>query len=117
MENQTDELTIETRRTIAAERLEMVERFRRSGQTRRAFCESEGVARSTLDWWLRKRKRRTRSGKKKGVAFREVSVVSASMEAAATWSMEIVSPTGWTLRSRQAMNVEDMARLLGGRRC
>jgi len=69
MENQTHNLNRD-RQTTAAERLEMVERFRGSGKTRRAFCESEGVAKSTLDWWLRKSPERPRSRKKR-VAFRE----------------------------------------------
>jgi transposase-like protein len=112
MENQTDNLTTETRRTSAADRLEMVGRFHRSGKTRRAFCESEGIAKSTLDWWLRKSKGHSRSRKKR-VAFREVALVSTGNEAISNWAMEVVSPQGWTIRSRQALRVEDMARLLG----
>jgi len=92
----------------------MVERFRRSGQTRRAFCQSEGVAKSTLDWWLRKSKGRSR---KKRVTFREVPLVSTGIAADSNWAMEVVSPQGWTIRSRQALSVEDMARLLGEPRC
>jgi hypothetical protein len=106
MENQTHNSTTETRRTSAAERLDMVDRFRRSGKTRRAFCESEGIAKSTLDWWLRNGKRASR---KKRVAFRELAVVAT--RAGADWCMEIVSPQGWTIRSRQALSVEEMARL------
>jgi hypothetical protein len=114
MENQTHNSTTETRRTTAAERLEMVERFGRSGETRRAFCESEGIAKSTLDWWLRKSKRR--SGRKR-VAFREVAVVSTGGEAAGNWAMEVVSPQGWTIRSRQTLSIEDMGRLFREPRC
>lgn len=87
----------------------MVERYLRSGQTRRAFCESEGVALSTLDWWLRKGKARSGTS---GIAFREVKGVSSPMESSAAWLMEIVSPQGWTIRTRQALSVREMGRLL-----
>jgi len=109
MENQTHNLNRD-RQTAAAERLEMVERFRGSGKTRRAFCESEGVAKSTLDWWLRKSPERPRSRKKR-VAFRELALVSTG-GAGGNWAMEVVSPQGWTIRSRQTLSVEEVARLV-----
>ena len=93
----------------------MVERFRRSGITRRAFCQSEGIAKSTLDWWVHKSKGRSR--RKKRVAFRELALVATGNGAGSEWAMEMVSPQGWTIRSRQMLNVEDMARLLGEPRC
>ena len=116
MENHTDNRTTETRQTIAAARLEMVERFHRSGKTRRAFCESEGIAKSTLDWWLRKSEGRSESRKKR-VAFREVALVSTDAGAAENWAMEVISPQGWTIRSRQTLSVEEMARLFRESRC
>jgi hypothetical protein len=119
MKNHTHNLTTEGRPTGAA-RLAMVERFRRSGQTRRAFCESEGVAKSTLDWWLRKSATgpRKRVGRKTtAVGFREVALVSAGMEVSSNWAIEIHSPQGWTIRSRQTLSVEEMARLLREPRC
>ena len=36
----------------AEERSKLVNRYRRSGLTRREFCEREGVSRSTLSNWL-----------------------------------------------------------------
>jgi hypothetical protein len=102
------------RKPTAAERLEMVERFRRAGQTRRAFCQSEGVAKSTLDWWLRKSKG---SRRRRRVAFQEVAVVSAGMGITSNWAMEMLSPQGWTIRSRQMLSVEEMTRLLREPRC
>lgn len=119
MKNDTHNLTAEGRPTDAA-RLAMVERFRQSGQTRRAFCESEGVAKSTLDWWLRKSAvvPRKRAGRKAGgVAFREVALVAAGTEVSSNWAVEIHSPQGWTIRSRQTLSVDEMARLLREPRC
>ena len=114
MENQTHNFNT-GRQATSAQRLDMVERFRRSGQTRRAFCESERVAKSTLDWWLRKSK--GAGSRKKRVAFREVALVSTEVGAAGNWAMEVVSPQGWTIRSRQTLRVEEMARLLREPRC
>ncbi len=114
MENQTHKLTTE-RRTRSAERLEMVERFRRSGKTRRAFCQSEGIAKSTLDWWLRKS--RVREPRRKRVGFREVALVAAGAGSAGNWALEVVSPQGWTIRSRQMLSMEEVTRLIREPRC
>jgi len=119
MKNHTDNLRTERNPSIA-DRLDMVKRFHRSGQTRRAFCDSEGVAKSTLDWWLRKAKTEPRSkrrSRRPRVAFREVALVPRSMEPAATWPLEIVSPQGLTIRSRQTLSVEEMARLVREAQC
>lgn len=35
-------------------RRETVQRYRESGMTRKAFCEANGVALSTLDLWIRR---------------------------------------------------------------
>lgn len=114
MKNHTDTFTTENRQTVMAARLEMVKRFRRSGQTRRAFCESEGVPKSTLDWWLRKSKGWSR---KRRMAFEEVAVVSNSVGNAAAWAQEVVSPQGWTIRSQETLSVDDIVRLLQVTRC
>jgi hypothetical protein len=119
MKNHIDNLTTEGRPRDAA-RLAMVERFRRSGQTRRAFCESEGVAKSTLDWWLRRSAAvpsKLAGRNASAVGFREVALVSAGMEGSSNWAIEIHSPQGWTIRSRQVLSVEEMARLLREPRC
>jgi hypothetical protein len=118
MKNPTDNSN--QNKPSVADRLEMVKRFRRSGRTRRAFCDSEGVAKSTLDWWLRKAKAVSRTKKrsrKMRVAFREVALVSSRTETAAGWSMEIVSARGLTIRSRQMLSLEEMMRLLREPRC
>ena len=88
----------------------MVERFRRSGKTRGGFRESEGIAKSTLDWWLRRK--RKKGPRKKRLGFRELAVVATGIGVARDWSMEIVSPRGWTIRSRQPLSMDDIARLL-----
>jgi transposase-like protein len=114
MENQTNNFS-QNRRASAAARMEMAERYRSSGMTRRAFCESEGISTSTLDWWLRKRKEGL--GRRKRVAFREVPLIAAGVTGAANWAMEIVSPQGWTVRSRDTLSGDDIARLLRESQC
>jgi hypothetical protein len=38
------------------QRLQMVNQFRQSGLSRKAFCKKRGIPLSTLNWWLRKTK-------------------------------------------------------------
>jgi hypothetical protein len=97
---------------VAAKRLQMVEQFRRSGLSRRAFCESEGIARSTLDWWLRKAKRIGQEATR--VEFSEVRMAPAIT---GNWGLELVSPHGWTLRRHETLGAADMARLLKRLKC
>src|SRR5437660_12466757 len=95
----------------ASQRLRMVEQFRRSDLTRQAFCQREGVPKSTLDWWLRKVA--DMPEKPSAVVFQEVSTELART-AATAWAMEVVSPEGWTIRSRETLSGRDIALLLRG---
>jgi hypothetical protein len=99
-------------RTRAAERLEMVERFQRSGLTRKAFAAREGVPRSTLDFWLYVARHRSQSS---SLVFREVQI-SVPAEPAG-WAMEIESRDGLRVRLREALGGSELARLLRGTRC
>ena len=94
----------------------MVERFRSSGMTRRAFCQAEGIATSTLNWWLGKTRgsasERSRQGR---VEFSEVRMGPAA--AVPDWSAELISPRGWTIRFRQVLVAEEIRRLLKSLKC
>lgn len=114
MKNHTYNFTGKNRGTLTAARLEMVKRFHRSGQTRGAFCESEGVAKSTLDWWLHKSKGLS---KKKELRFQEVAVVSSPIGRATDWAQEVISPEGWTIRFEQRLSVDEIVRLLREAQC
>lgn len=114
MKNHTDNFTGKNRETLIAARLEMVKRFHRSGQTRGAFCESEGVAKSTLDWWLHKSKGLS---KKKQLAFQEMAVVSSPIGRPSDWAQEVVSPEGWAIRWQQTLSLDEIVRLLREARC
>ena len=92
----------------------MVEQFRRSGLTRKAFSRQYGVPLATLSWWLSKAKRS--SSAPAAVTFSEVKVIPA-MEAAEGWAMEVETPSGVKVRCREALPVRTLERLLRGPRC
>jgi site-specific recombinase XerC len=99
---------------------EVLERFHRSGMTRRAFAEQEGVARATLSYWLtRERRGSLNTGSAKivpapGMLFGELKL-GRDLAADSSWAMEVVSPTGLTVRSRKELSCGVLIRLLRGR--
>jgi len=97
------------------QRLQMVEQFRQSGLSRKAFCKRRGIPVSTLNWWLRKTK--SSSNPQVPIKFSEVMVVPPSMKASGTWAMELVTSSGLTIRCREALPISDLMRLLGESRC
>ena len=103
------------RRATPAERLHMVEQFRRSGLTRRAFSRQHGVPLATLDWWLARTK--PVSNLPAPVVFSEVSLAATSAAPAIAWAIELVAPSGLTVRCREAIPARDLARLLRDGRC
>lgn len=112
---QIQHITRQQRRSVRAERLQMVERFHRSGLTRVSFCRLEGIPLSTLNWWLTKSRRLSQVPAP--VVFSELQVASPLEPATTPWAMEIASPSGMTIRCREALSLRDMARLLRGVRC
>lgn len=97
------------------ERLQMVEQFRRSGLTRKAFSQQFGVPLATLDWWLAKTK--PASGTPALVKFSEVKVIGSASESADKWAMEVESPSGLKIRCREALSIQTLERLLRGMPC
>ena len=111
MENQTDK----SRVGQAIARRQMVERYERSGKSQREFCEGEGVSLSTLQLWMRK----SRGGAEPAaMALREVAwPADSALTPESVWSVELVSPRGWTLRHREGLNASELARLLKSLKC
>jgi transposase-like protein len=99
----------------SAERLQMVEQFRRSGLTRAAFSRQHQIPLATLSWWLKKAKRG--SNLPVPVVFSEVMLPQAPAAATTTWATEFVRPDGLIIRCREAFCANDLARLLRGPRC
>lgn len=77
------------RHTKREERNAVVERYRRSGQKQREFCESEGVAVSTLQYWLKR-------SREEGAKFRAIEPPLRPP----TSTIEVVFPDGTAVRIR-----------------
>lgn len=52
---------MDERKTREHRRKEVCRQFRASGLTRKAFCEKNSIALSTLDYWLQKERGKSRS--------------------------------------------------------
>jgi hypothetical protein len=97
-------------------RRQMVERYQSSGKRQREFCEDEGISLSTLQLWMRK----TSGGAERAssIALHEVEWPAGSTQPpVSAWSLELVSPRGWTLRHREALGAAELARLLKSLKC
>lgn len=102
------------RQRSSQERAREVREFRRSGLTRDAFARQRGIAHSTLDNWIREA--RGAKGVTAPLVLSELKV-APSIGAGGIWSVEVVRPDGYTIRLRETMSAEDLARLLRGDRC
>jgi DNA-binding transcriptional regulator YiaG len=112
---QNKSITRPQNRLPAERRLQMVEQFRRSGLTGAAFSRQYGISLSTLKWWLKKERRA--SNLPAPLIFSEVRLEPAEKVQGNGWAMEIVAPSGWTVRSRDQLPVQDLARLIRSGRC
>jgi len=109
-----------------SEQVRLAKEFRESGLTLAAFSKQHRVSPSTLVRWLAKARdasSTTPKPAKRGspVVFREVLPASVSalppITPAASWAVEITTADGVTLRCREMVPPEDLARLLRAARC
>jgi len=98
-------------RTLA-QRADVIEQFYRSGLTRIAFAQSQGIPISTLNKWLTASRHALKNASP--VLFREVRLPIVP-PSALQWAMEVVCPDGVTVRCREPLAVADVAWLLRGR--
>jgi hypothetical protein len=103
-------------RETAAQRLQMVEQFRQSGLTRRAFSQQYGVPLATLNWWLKKKKRAA-TPSALPVLFSEVKLESPVRSFDTGWEMEIIAPSGLMIRCRRQFEVQEIVKLMRGGQC
>jgi len=97
---------------------EVLKQFHRSGQTRKAFAEQQGVALATLSYWLTREKRRTLNTVSVApMVFRELNLSPQGLQTEWGWAVEIVSAVGLTVRSREALPAHVLIRLLRERGC
>jgi hypothetical protein len=104
-------------RESTAKRLQMVEQFRRSGLTRRAFSQQYGVPLATLNWWLKRKLHVSNPSSALPVLFREVKLASAGRAFSTGWEMEIVAPSGLMIRCRRQFEVQEIIKLMRGDQC
>ena len=88
----------------------MIEQFRSSGLTRAAFCKQFGIPLPTLGYWLRKTK--SDSNHLSPSLFSEVKLTPAEVIQPGAWNLEIVSPSGLTIRFRDKILIQDLEQLL-----
>ncbi len=92
----------------------MVEQFRQSGLTRARFSQQYGIPLPTLGYWLTKTKRA--SNLPVPMTFSEIRLATPE-SSSNQWAMEIVAPSGLTIRCREELTVHDLTRLIRGGRC
>ena len=95
--------SVRYRRRTANEWQQLVSQFERSGQSRRAFCSSQGLSLSTFDLWRRKLRgtpaRREESGES---MFVEVAQVEPTRSL--SWDVELELGGGVVLRVRSSQS-------------
>jgi transposase-like protein len=100
----------------ADQRLRIAKRFENSGLTPSEFSSRHRVSVSSLHRWLREL--RNTPKETPAAIFREVAVCSPlAGSTSQPWAIEFVSPDGMTVRCRERLSVEDLARLLRSRGC
>jgi transposase-like protein len=97
------------RRLTSQQRQRLLARFHESQMTQRDFATRHGVGLSTLSKWLRCEDKTTLPPLK----FQEVTLPQAPLR----YSVELISPQGWTVRLQNTSNIESLAQLLQALPC
>lgn len=95
--------------------MRMVKSYHQSGLSQKAFCRRHGVPLTTFQYWLKKANRL--SNLQQPPAFQEVKIAMTEATAEIRWAMEIVSPSGMTIRCREALSIDDLSLILRGGQC
>jgi len=97
------------RRKTSAERQKLLAHFHQSQMTQRDFATRHGVGLSTLSKWLRCEDKITLPPMK----FHEVTLPHTPLR----YSVELVSPQGWTVRLQNTSDIESLPQLLQALPC
>jgi len=97
------------RRRSSQEITALIEEYRQSGQTRREFCQSHGLALSSFQSSIRRR--RQRSGKTERDAIREVQIVGTGLEPRSC-GLAVISRGGYQIRVERDFDSTVLRRLL-----
>ena len=114
----TDTVALVRHRRRGGSPQQTLTRFHQSGLTQRAFCEQTGLPVSTLQWWLARAWRE--AAVVRPITFTEVSApprVPAARATSAAWAVEIVTPSGLTVRMQDPLGPIAVRALLRGPRC
>jgi hypothetical protein len=100
------ELEKKRRRRSSQEITALIEEYRQSGQTRREFCQSRGLALSSFQSSIRRRRPKTA-----GEAIREVQIVGAALEKRSC-GLAVISGSGYQIRVERDFDSLVLRRLL-----
>jgi hypothetical protein len=103
------ELEKKRRRRSSREITALIEEYRQSGQTGREFCQNRGLALSSFQSSIRRR--RPRSGKTGRDAIREVQIVGAALEMRSC-GLAVISRSGYQIRVERDFDSRVLRRLL-----
>lgn len=87
----------------------LIEAYRQSGQTRREFCQSHGLALSSFQSSIRRR--RQRSAKSERDPLREVQVVGSALERRSC-GLTVISRSGYQIKVERDFDARALRRLL-----
>ena len=96
------------------EMFRVVERFRDSGLTQKSFCKTEGVALSTLQYWISRYKKQNRQNQQSGSGFPELFVELKPQSSKPSFSNTIVVsyPSGVKLTLHKDVDVTLLKELI-----
>jgi transposase-like protein len=97
------------RRWTDKQRQRLLARFHQSQLTQRDFANRHGVGLSTLSKWLRVEGEASSSP----VKFQEVTLPNLPLR----YTVEVVSPQGWTVRLQNGSDVQQLPALLQALPC
>ena len=93
--------SVRSRRRTASEWRELLSQFERGGQSRTAFCSSQGLSLSTFDLWRRKL-RGTSVQRERSSESMFVEVAQVEPTRSLSWDVELELGAGVVLRVRRS---------------
>ena len=102
----------ERRRWSSSEKLALVERWKRSGVSRAAFCRQEGLCYSNFLVWVAEWTNQQASGPEFVEVVEGEQWPKAVGEGRRSGSIELLAPNGWLVRLGGAFESRDLQRVV-----
>jgi len=102
------------------ERHRLVQAYRSSGLTQKAFCKREGIKYYTFVSWVGRLRQEEQKGKEssRGTSFREIVVKNQPTGAGAKAGLEVELPGGIIVRGENTSSLAELIQKLGSQpRC